>query len=102
MHSNLSLSQKVAAVHISDLTGLYGHIVEKVFENEAIPNGTEGYYFAMAHDIRWWEVLDRLAVVLDARGLVTDSKTQFWNSDEAAAEALGVPVPYLQPLWNSE
>lgn len=64
-------------VHISDLTAIYGRMVEKILRKETLPNGTEGYYFALAHDLFWWEVLDQLAVALNARGLVTESKTQF-------------------------
>ena len=88
-------------MHISDLTALYGRIIKKILQGEALQSGTEGYYFALAHDFTWWEVSDRLAMALNARGLVTDSKTQFWPSDEAAAESLGVPVQFVQPLWNS-
>lgn len=69
--------QKVSDVHISDLTAIYGRMVEKILRKETLPNGTEGYYFALAHDLFWWEVLDQLAVALNARGLVTESKTQF-------------------------
>ncbi|KAL9609303.1 MAG: hypothetical protein Q9167_005921 [Letrouitia subvulpina] len=92
---------KVSSVHISDITALYGRIIQKILKKEAIPNGTEGYYFAVAHELHWWEVLDRLAVALNARGLVTDTKTQLWPSDEVAAETLGVPVQFVQTLWNS-
>ncbi|KAK9358198.1 hypothetical protein V1504DRAFT_487750 [Lipomyces starkeyi] len=92
---------KVPGVHISDLTALYWRIIEKILQKEALPSGTEGYYFALAHDLIWWEVLDQLAVALNARSPVTDSKTQIWPSDEAAAESLGVPVQFVQPLWNS-
>lgn len=88
-------------MHISDLTALYGQIIEKVLREETLPSGTEGYYFALAHDLHWWEFLDRLAAALKARGLIADSETRIWSSDEAAAEALGVPVQFLQPLWNS-
>ena len=93
---------KVSGVHISDLTALYQQIVEKILQKEAqtIPSGTEGYYFTLAHDILWWEVLDRLAAALNARGL-TDSKTQLWASDEVAADLSDVPVEFVQTLWNS-
>lgn len=93
--------QKVSSVHISDLTALYGLIIEKILHKEAIPDGTEGYYFAVAHDLHWWEISDKLAVALNARGLVTDTKTQLWPSDEVAAKSLGVPEQFVQPLWNS-
>ncbi|KAL9044052.1 MAG: hypothetical protein Q9214_002786 [Letrouitia sp. 1 TL-2023] len=90
-----------SSVHISDLTALYGRIIEKILQKEEIPNGTEGYYFAVAHKLHQWEFLDKLAVALNARGLVTDTKIQLWPSDEAAAEALGFPQQFVQILWNS-
>ena len=91
----------MSGVHISDLTALYGRIIEKILQKEALQSGAEGYYFALAHDLLWWEVLDQLAVALNARNLVTDSKTQIWPNDEAAAKSLGVPVQFVQLLWNS-
>lgn len=95
------IPQKVSGVHISDLTALYGRIVEKILQRKAPPSSKEGYYFALAHDLIWWEVLDQLAVALNARGLVTDSQTHFWPSDDVAAESMGIPVQFVQPLWNS-
>ncbi|KAG6997644.1 hypothetical protein G7Y79_00039g076060 [Physcia stellaris] len=92
---------KVSGVHISDLTALYGQIVQKILQQEALPSGKEGYYFALAHDLYSWEYLDHLAVTLHARGLVSEPKTELWASDEAAAKSLGVPVQFLQTLWNS-
>ena len=88
-------------MHISDLTALYGRIVEKVLRQEALPNGTEGYYFGFAHNVQWWQVLERLTEALNVRGLVTDKEIPIWPSDEAAAESLGVPAQFVQPLWNS-
>ncbi|RDW65612.1 hypothetical protein BP5796_10304 [Coleophoma crateriformis] len=93
---------KVSGVHVSDLTALYTKIIEKVLQKETLPSGTEGYYFALAHDILWWDILDPLAEALHARGLVTESKAQIWPNVETAAESLGIPVPYVQILWNSE
>lgn len=83
------------------MTALYMRIIEKILQKEVIPNGTEGYYFALAHDLPRWEFLDRLAVALKARGLATDTKVQIWPSDEVAGEVLGVPSLFVQVLWNS-
>ena len=91
----------MGAVHISDLTSLYERILEKILRNESLPSGTEGYYFGLGHDLVWWEFLDRLAVALKARDLILDTEIQTWPSDKAAAEALGVPEAFVQPLWNS-
>lgn len=83
------------------MTALYGLIVEKILKKEAIPSGTEGYYFSLAHKLSWWETANQLASALSARGLLKDSKTQIWPSDEVAAKAMGVPVNFVEPLWNS-
>lgn len=91
----------MSGVHISDLTSLYSRIIEKILRKEALVNGTEGYYFALAHDLFFWEVLDQMAVALKARGLVAEPKAQIYPNDEAAAESLGVPEKFVQPLWNS-
>lgn len=88
-------------MHISDLTALYGRIVEKVLRGETLPSGEKGYYFALAHDVFLGEVLDHLALALKSRGLITDSDTRVYPNDQAAAESLGVPEQFVQALWNS-
>lgn len=98
---NLMKSQRSSGVHISDLTALYGRIVEKILKQEHLPSGTEGYYFGVAHEMFWWEILDQLAVRLDARGLATNTETRIWPDDKFAAESLGVPEQFVQLLWNS-
>ncbi|KAH6986376.1 hypothetical protein BKA56DRAFT_670540 [Ilyonectria sp. MPI-CAGE-AT-0026] len=80
-----------AAVHISDLTAFYGLLMEKIFQGEAIPNGENGYYFAVAHKLYCWDLMQRFAEQLHALGLVEEPKTQTWPSDEMAAASLGVP-----------
>ncbi|KAE9369113.1 hypothetical protein N431DRAFT_469047 [Stipitochalara longipes BDJ] len=57
------------AVHISDLVALYTLLVQKILQKEPIPSGEKGYYFAIAHRAPWWDVLERLAEALHARGL---------------------------------
>ena len=91
----------MSGVHIHDLTALYAHIIEKILRKEAIPSGEEGYYFALSHDLQWWEVLDHVAAALKSRGLITDTTLQTWPDDDAAAEVLGVPKQFVQTLWNS-
>ena len=49
----------------------------------------------------WWETLGRLAAAMEARELVTSSETQVWTSDEAAAEATGVPEIFVEIFFNS-
>jgi hypothetical protein len=91
----------MSAVHVSDIAAFYGKMVEKILLKEPIPSGEKGYYFAKVHDIQWWEVLDRLAVALEARGLATNSIVQIWSDDETAAKVLGVPVQFVSILWSS-
>jgi hypothetical protein len=83
------------------MTALYMQLVEKILQKETIPSGKEGYYFAVAHDIIWWEYLDQLAEVLHASGITADTKTEIWPSDAAAAEVLGLPIPFVRILWKS-
>lgn len=87
-------------VHISDLTTLYEQLVTKILQKEPIRSGEEGYYIAIAHSLPWWDVLDRLAGALHARGLVADTETQIWPSDEVAAEYLGIPAQFVQLFFN--
>ena len=83
------------------MTALYGRIVERILRNETPPSGTEGYYIALANDLSWWEVIERLTAALKARGLVTETEIPTWPSYEVAAQALGVPAPFVQPLWDA-
>ncbi|KAJ4346654.1 uncharacterized protein N0V89_010585 [Didymosphaeria variabile] len=92
---------KVSYVHISDLTALYGRIVEKILQGEEPPSGSEGYYFSTSYQISSHHFADQLAAALHARGLVSSPKPEVWPSAEAAAEALGVPAKFVEYLWNS-
>ncbi|KAK2753263.1 hypothetical protein FQN54_007954 [Arachnomyces sp. PD_36] len=92
---------KNSAVHISDLTALYGLIVKKVLQGQTIPSGREGYYFGIAHDFFLGDFLDHLAVAMKSRGLITDSQVQIYPNNQVAAESLGVPEPFVRVLWNS-
>ncbi|KAJ5128417.1 hypothetical protein N7448_002136 [Penicillium atrosanguineum] len=92
---------KVSAVHISDLTVLYGQIVEKILQEKPIPNGKEGYYFGKAHELFFGDVLDKLAEAMEVRGLLADSTTRVYPDDASAAKILGVPEQFVQILWNS-
>ncbi|KAL1593713.1 hypothetical protein SLS60_010445 [Paraconiothyrium brasiliense] len=92
---------KVSYVHISDLTALYGRIVEKILRGEEPPNGLEGYYFSAVYQISSHDFADHLAAALYARGLVLSSRPEVWPSAEAAAKAFGVPAKFVEYLWNS-
>ncbi|PMD21477.1 NAD(P)-binding protein [Hyaloscypha hepaticicola] len=101
--SKFPVDGNIAGVHISDLTELYGLIVKKILQGsgDSIPNGTHGHYFAIAHEMAWWETLGRLAAAMEARGLVASSETQVWTSNKAAAEATGVPEIFVEIFFNS-
>lgn len=91
----------MSGVHITDLTALYTGLIDKILRKETIPSGADGYYFALAHDVFWWNFLDQLAATLKSRGIVANSKTEIWPSDEVAADSLGVPVQLVQMFFNS-
>lgn len=97
----LNSIQKIAAIHISDLTSLYERIVAGILVENEPESGEKGYYFGIAHDLHWHEVAARFAVTMKARHLVTDTETGTWATGEDAAEALGVPRMFVQVLWNS-
>ncbi|KAI1016791.1 hypothetical protein LB504_007046 [Fusarium proliferatum] len=94
---NISLQ----AVHISDLTSLYCRIIHAVLNHEEIPCGKDGYYFAVAHDMDMWEFQDHLAAAMKARDLVSSDKPEVYPSDEFAAEAIDLPVEFLETLYKS-
>jgi hypothetical protein len=83
------------------MTAFYERILEKIIQKEPLDSGKSGYYFALAHSVKWWELLDHLAAALKARGLINDTTIDVWPSDEAAAEAINVPAAFVQALWNS-
>jgi hypothetical protein len=80
---------------------LYALLVEKILQKDPIPSGEKGYYFAMAHKVPWWDVMQRIAESLYARGLVEEPKAQTWPSYEMAAEYLQFPVQYVRAMGAS-
>lgn len=91
---------KCAVAHISDLTALFGIIVDKIRQGEDIPHGEEGYYLTVGHYWHWHEVLSCLASALKSRNLVDTAEVGTWQSDQEAADMLRVPVQFVQQLWN--
>ncbi len=94
-------SQAPLAAHVSDVIALYVLLVSKILQGSAIPSGARGYYFATAHRIPWWETLQRLAIFLHARGLVTSKSVSTWPSDEMAAESLGFPRHFVRGMGTA-
>ncbi|KPM43739.1 hypothetical protein AK830_g2771 [Neonectria ditissima] len=85
-----------AAAHISDITALYGLLVEQILLKMPIPSGEKGYYFAVAHKTSSWDFMQRLADRLYALGLVEEPEPHTWPSDELAAQSLGVPLQIVR------
>lgn len=88
-------------MHVSDLTALYAQLSVKILQKEPVPNGKGGYYFGFAHRAPWWEVMQRLAQGLYARGLVLEPEPKIWPSDEFAAESLGWPPQYARAMGTN-
>lgn len=66
-----------------------------------MPNGKDGYYFAMAHRAPWWAYMEALAKSLHARGLVASSELETWPSDAEAAEALHFPAQFIRAMGTA-
>lgn len=94
-------SQSPPASHIADLTALYALIIEKILQGESIPSDEKGYYFAIAHRVPLWDIMQRLAERLYARGLIQEQEVQIWPDDETAAESLGFPLKYVRAMCTS-
>ncbi|VUC29400.1 unnamed protein product [Clonostachys rosea] len=109
---NAAISRKVVekfptnartmGTHISDLTAYYLRLIEKILEGADLPSGKQGYYFPIAHRFSWWDVLDRIAKALEARGLVKDGELREWPNYDVAAEALAIPAAVLPKLYVTE
>lgn len=86
---------------MSDISQLYAILTEKILQQESIPSGEKGYYFAIAHRFSWWELMGRLAQCLHQRGLVDSPHIQTWPSYELAADSLGWPREYVRNMGES-
>ncbi|PVH79367.1 NAD(P)-binding protein [Cadophora sp. DSE1049] len=99
--SRFEADTRTPAVHISDLTGFYQCLISNFLSGDSTPSGDKGYYFPISHYFNWWEVLENFATALYDRGLTKDRETHVWPSDEVAASALSIPLPYVRVLWDS-
>ena len=93
--------QASPSAHIDDLTELYALLVEKILQKERIPSGEEGYYVGSAHTPSWWTIMQRLAEVMHARGLVQQPKAETWPSYDEAADSLGWPRKFVRAMGTS-
>ncbi|KAK5051526.1 hypothetical protein LTR84_003178 [Exophiala bonariae] len=90
-----------AMTHVSDMAALYILLLEKILNKAPLPMGEKGYYFAMAHKVSWWDVMQKLADALYRRGLVNEAKVEIWPSDEMAAQHLGWPRQFVRAMGTS-
>ncbi|KAH7305843.1 hypothetical protein B0I35DRAFT_443369 [Stachybotrys elegans] len=88
--------------HIQDLSDLYVLLIEKILQGETPPQGEQGYYFAVAHQFSYWDLLSGLAKSLHQLGLVDDETVKTWPSWEAGADALGFPRAFIKGIAGSE
>ncbi|KAJ3958890.1 hypothetical protein N0V92_004529 [Colletotrichum tropicale] len=85
----------------ADLVQLYRLLTENILLGKPIPSGREGYYFATVHRVPWWDVMDRIAMAMHARGLVDEPTTKVWPSYDVAADTLGFPRLYIRAMGTS-
>jgi hypothetical protein len=83
------------------LVALYAILTEKILQRIPIPSGKDGYYFALAHTVNWWDIMEGLAKALYARGLVEEPKTKLWPSDDVAADYLGFPRMFVRAMGTT-
>jgi hypothetical protein len=93
--------QRPPAVHISDLVALYALLTTKILQNEPIPSGEKGHYFAFTHRAPFWALMDRIATALHTRGLIPSTEVKTWESYDVAAKSLNLPRAYVQAMCCS-
>ncbi|KAJ5553466.1 hypothetical protein N7494_002844 [Penicillium frequentans] len=94
-------NRNLPVTHISDLTTFYAKLVQAILQGEKLPTDKDAYFFVVSHVLPWWDILDRLAETLYARGLVTTAETEVWPSNEVLSEAVGVPAKWAYSMWNA-
>lgn len=88
-------------MHVNDLALLYISLIHLLIADKPPPSGKEGYIFASAHGLPWWEVTERFSELAFQRGLISTKEVGIWDSEEQAAEKLGVPAFIISIGWNS-
>jgi hypothetical protein len=79
----------------------YAILTAKFLQNEPIPNGEKGRYFAFNHRCPYPQMLAGIAAALYSRGLVDTSEVKIWPSDEIAAKSLCLPVTHIHAMCAS-
>lgn len=75
-------------------------LIQKILSNPSSADDLTGYLFPVAHDMDMWDTLDKFAEILHAKGVVREPKAVEWPSDEVAAKALNMPVPFITLFYR--
>ncbi|KAL2871544.1 NAD-dependent epimerase/dehydratase family protein [Aspergillus lucknowensis] len=94
-------SRDAILAHISDIAAFFTLLVNAILRGDRLPEGQDGYYFLVSHEVSWWEILEKLAARLYARGLIDSPDLDVWPSEKVVAEAVGVPVRFAHSMWNA-
>ncbi|CAG9977431.1 unnamed protein product [Clonostachys byssicola] len=89
------------AIHVTDLARFYTSIIRTIVHGNAPVGGQDGYFFASAHKLPWWDLLHCLASRLHAKWLVSTADVNVWPNGDLAAESFGMPLEYVRIGWNS-
>ncbi|CAG9950270.1 unnamed protein product [Clonostachys rosea f. rosea IK726] len=89
------------AIHVTDLARFYTSIIRSIVHGNAPVGGLDGYFFASAHKLPWWDLLHCLASRLHAKGLVSTTDVNIWPNGDLAAKSFGMPLEYVKIGWNS-
>ena len=102
LHTKLTILQVSPLVHIDELSDFYVLLTEAVLRGDDVQTGEDGFIFVQSHRTAWWDILEGMAKVMYARGLVDEPTTAVWPSQEVITESLEVPAAYAYSIWNSE
>ncbi|CAH0056885.1 unnamed protein product [Clonostachys solani] len=89
------------AIHVTDLARFYGSIIRSIVHGKAPVGGQDGYFFASAHKLPWWDLLHCLASRLHAKGFVSTAEVNVWPNEDLAAKSFGMPLEFVRIGWNS-
>ncbi|VUC23390.1 unnamed protein product [Clonostachys rosea] len=89
------------AIHVADLARFYARIIHCIVHGNAPVGGADGYFFASAHKIPWWDLLHHLAGRLHAKGLISTADVNVWPNENLAVESFGMSLEFVKIGWNS-
>jgi len=83
------------------LVSFYVVLTTKYLQNEPIPSGEKGRYFAFNHRMPYVPLLNGIASALYSRGLIETQEVKIWPSYEVAAKSLVVPMAHVKAMCCS-